>query len=225
MTCSKLEIIKLLKQCVVIGCGSHASSVISIIESCAENYEILGVVDTAADFDPNEKKSGYNVIFNIDELLSFPDKYAYLDCVLAIGDNQERKKIFDLLIKSNFKLPNIISSNSFIDRTVIMGNGNVIAHTAVINAQTILGNNNLINTGSLIEHDCKIKDHTHIGPRSILCGSVQISDFAFTGAGTTIVPDVFVAEATIIAAGAVLISDVTEKSATYIGVPARNKNR
>lgn len=213
------------KQCIVIGCGSHASAVISIIESSVDKYEIIGLVDTADDFNPSEKKNGYNVIFNMNELLKCSDKYIHLHCVLAIGDNQSRKTIFDQLIKHNFKLPNIISSRSFVDRTVIMGNGNLIAHAAVVNAQTVLGNNNIINTGSVIEHDCYVKDHTHIGPRAVLCGGVKISEYVFSGAGSIIIPNVFVAEGTIIAAGAVLIAHVTEKFSTFIGIPAKVKSK
>ena len=213
------------KQCIVIGCGSQAFAVISIIENSVESYEIFGLVDTAENFDLNEKKSGYNVIVNLNELLSSPEKYLHFDCVLAIGDNQERKKIFDQLISKNYKLPNIISRNSFVDRTVIMGDGNIISHTAVINAQVILGSNNLVNTGSLIEHNCHVKNHTHIGPRTVLCGGVKISDSVFIGAGAILVPNAFVEKASIIAAGAVLINHVTEKSSIFIGVPARAKNR
>ena len=212
------------KKCVVIGCGAHASSVISIVESSVESYEILGLVDTADHFDASEKISGYHVIFNLSEMLNSPDKYRDVYCVLAIGDNQLRKAIFKKLINKKFKIPSIVSGSSIVDRTVVMGDGNIIGHAAIINAHTTLGRNSLINTGSLIEHGCNIKDHIHIGPRAVLCGGVRISAAVFVGAGAVIVPNVCVEEACIIAAGAVLISNVTEKATTFIGVPARGKN-
>lgn len=213
------------KQCVIIGCGSHASSVISIVESSTDNYEIIGLVDTAEIFDPNEKKSGYNVLFNLTEMLDFSDRYMDLFCVIAIGDNNKRKLVFDLLMRNNFRVPTIISSNSFVDRTVDLGKGNIISHAVVINSNAKLGCNNLINTGVLIEHDCVVSNHTHIGPRAVLCGGVSISDSTFVGAGSVIVPNVFVAEDSTISAGAVLITDIRDKASTFIGVPAKAKRK
>lgn len=211
------------KPCIVLGCGSQASAVISIIENSVDNYEIIGLVDTAEQFDRNEKKSDYSVIANMSDLVSFPDKYLHLYCVLAIGDNHERKEIYNKLISLNFKLPNIISNYSFVDRTVVMGEGNIIAHAVIINAQTIIGSNNLINTGSLVEHDCRVKDHTHIGPRAVLCGGVKISGSVFIGAGATLIPNISIEETSTVAAGAVVIKHVTDKGSVTIGVPAKEK--
>ncbi|MFT5453316.1 MAG: sugar O-acyltransferase (sialic acid O-acetyltransferase NeuD family) [Enterobacterales bacterium] len=212
-------------QCIVIGCGSHASAIISIIESSIEGYEIIGLADIADNYDPSEKKSGYKVILSLQELLNLSDKYTHLYCVLAIGDNAERKIIFDKLLSKNFKFPNIISHRAFVDRTVTMGDGNVIAHNSVINAKAKLGVNNLINTGAIIEHHCCIKSHAHIAPRALLCGGVKISDSVFIGAGATIFPHVFVEESSIVGAGALLITNILEKKSTFLGMPAKVKIR
>jgi sugar O-acyltransferase (sialic acid O-acetyltransferase NeuD family) len=222
---SKLEIIKLSKHCIVIGCGSHASAVISIIESSVEDYEIIGLVDTADSYDPSEEKSGYKVILSLHELLSFPDKYTHLHCVLAVGDNIERENVFDKLLKKNYKLPNIISRSAFVDRTVEMGEGNIVAHNSVINALAKLGSNNIINTCAIIEHHCSIKNHIHIAPRALLCGGVKISDSVLIGAGATIIPHVSVEENSIVGAGALLTTSIIEKRSTYLGVPAKVKIR
>ncbi len=224
MKCLKLEIIRLFKQCIIIGCGSHASAIISIIESSG-SYEIIGLVDTAESYDLSEKKSGYSVILNLNELLSCSDKYIHLHCILAVGDNVERETIFDKLINKKFKFPNIISSNAFVDRTVVMGEGNIIAHGSVINAQVQLGCNNMINTCSIIEHHCNIKSHVHIAPRAVLCGGVTISDMVFVGAGATVIPHVYVEESSIVGAGAVLTHNITEKQSTFVGVPAKVKKK
>lgn len=215
----------MVKQCIVIGCGAHASAVISIIESSVEEYEIIGLADTADSYDPSEKKSGYKVILSLKELLEFPDKYNHLYCTLAIGNNIERKMIFDKLQNEKYMFPNIISDRAFVDRTAMMGSGNIVSHNSVINAQAKLGVNNLINTGAIIEHHCCIKSHTHIAPGAILCGGVEISDSAFIGAGATIIPHVSVGQNVTVGAGALLITNTTEKQLTYLGVPAKVKIR
>jgi len=206
--------------CVVIGCGSHSASVISIIESVG-CYEIIGLIDVAEHYDLDEQKSGYKVIFNLDELLNNPDKYQHLNCFIAIGDGGIRRSVYENLKKLKFKLPNVVSNNAFIDRTVDIGDGNVIAHRVIINAQVKLGSNNLINTGSIIEHHCHIKSHIHIAPGAVICGGVAVSDLAFIGAGSVIIPHISVAENSILGAGSVLVTNIESKKITFVGIPAK----
>lgn len=221
MKCLKLEIIELIKQCVVIGCGSHANSVISIIESSIDSFKIIGLVDVADNYDPAEEKSGYKVILTLNELLSSSSKYLNLYCVLAIGDNLKRETVFEQLLSKNFKLPNIISGNAFIDRTVTMGIANVIGHGSFINAQAELGSNNLINTKAVIEHDCCIDSHTHIAPNGLVCGEVSVADLTFIGAGAVVLPKVSTQKGSVVGAGAVLTTNVVERNAIFAGVPAK----
>jgi len=213
----------LSKKCIVIGCGSHASSIISIVESSVDHYEIVGLVDVAEHYDTSEEKSGYNIILSLCELLNYSEKYLDLNCIIAIGDNIKRQVVFDQLISRKFKLPNIISSRAFVDRTVVMGYGNVISHGSVVNAQVKLGDNNLINTCVVVEHHCCIKNHTHIAPKALLCGRVNLNNLVFVGAGAIIIPNLCVDEEVVIGAGAVLTVNITEKKSTFIGVPAKVK--
>lgn len=210
-------------ECVVIGCGAHASSVISIIESSTCNYNVVGLVDLAEGYDSTEDKSGYKVILSLGELLSNYDKYSNLHCVLAIGDNIKRAAVFKQLINNNFKVPNIIANSAFVDRTVHMGIGNIIAHGSFINAKASLGSNNLINSYAVIEHHCTIKNHTHIAPKALLCGGVDISDFGFIGAGAIVIPNLCVEKKVIVGAGSVLTTNITEEQVTFVGVPAKMK--
>jgi len=214
----------LSKQCIIIGCGSHASSVISIIESCSENYLIIGLIDTDRSFNPEEEKSGYKVIGCLDMLLSEPDKYSHLQCVVAIGNNNQRTDVFKQLKSKSFKLPNVISTHAFVDRTVNMGEGNIIAHGAIINAQAILGNNNMINTAAIIEHDCILENHIHIAPKAVLCGGVKIESFVMVGASATVVPNLAIATGSLLGAGALLTMNIQNSNSLYIGLPARIKH-
>lgn len=207
----------------VIGCGAHASSVISIIESSHDNYKIIGLIDTADHYDENEIINDYKVILSFKDLLNFPEKYSNVALFLAIGNSAVRKDIFNVLLNKNFILPNIVSSSAFVDRTVRMGVGNIISHSAVINAGVELADNNLINTAAIIEHHCIINDHNHIAPRALLCGGVNISNIVFVGAGAILLPNVSVADSSTIGAGSLLLTDVKQKGLTYLGSPAKVK--
>lgn len=209
------------EECVIIGCGSHANSIISIVESSTVDYKIIGLIDTASEFDKNELKGGYKVISTLNEMLNSVGEYKDVSCFIAVGDNYLRKKIFEMLKAACFRCPNLISGNAFIDRTVSMGEGNVIAHGAIINAQTKLGSNNLINTRAIVEHDCVIDNHTHIAPNSTLCGSVNIYALVLVGAASVIMPKVVVKEESIIGAGATLVTSTVSRQSIYVGNPAK----
>ena len=213
----------LLNECIIIGCGSHATSVISIIESATVNYSIIGLVDTAKTHNENEEKSSYKVFATLEQILAEPENYLHFECVIAIGDNRVRSEVFDKLKSKSFKLPTIISNHAFVDRTVVVGEGNVISHGAIINAKAELGNNNIINTSAVIEHDCLLSDHIHIAPKAVLCGGVKIEDFVMVGVSATVLPDVNIAMGSILGAGALLVKSIKEINHTYLGVPARIK--
>nr|WP_275658397.1 acetyltransferase [Vibrio sp. Isolate25] len=209
----------------IVGCGSHAHAVISAIESSTESYEILGLVDIEDNYDPAEEKSDYKVLHCLKDLLTFPKKYNHLLCVIAVGDNSSRKRVYDLLKIHGFSFPNIVSKSAFVDRTAILGEGNIVSHNAVINAQSKLGNNNLVNTGSIIEHDCILGDHNHLGPRVVICGRVIISDLAFLGAGSTVLPNLSIADGIVLGAGSLLNFSALDSGSRIVGVPAKVKNK
>lgn len=206
--------------CVVIGCGGHSAAVISIIESIGL-YNIIGLVDVAETYNVEEKKSGYNVIFNLNELVNNASNYLHLNCFIAIGDNYKRQNVYSVLHDLGYKIPNIIANTAFVDRTVIMDEGNVIGHGVIINAQARLGSNNLINSRSVIEHHSTLKNHIHIAPGAVICGDVDISCFSFIGAGTVILPNISVADKFILGAGSVLVTNVTQSKKTFVGIPGK----
>ena len=214
----------MLKECVIVGCGSHATSVISMIESATVNYSIIGLVDTAKTHNEAEEKSGYKVFTTLECLLVNSEDYLHLECVVAIGNNKLRAEVFGKLKDKNFSLPSIISKHAFVDRTVVMGAGNVISHGVVINAKSTLGNNNIINSSSVIEHDCSLNDHNHIAPKAALCGGVKVSDQVMVGASTTVLPNVKIASGTTLGAGSVVTKTIHDIGKTYLGVPARSCN-
>jgi sugar O-acyltransferase (sialic acid O-acetyltransferase NeuD family) len=216
---------KLSPKCMIIGCGAHASAVISFIESSKEKYEIIGLVDTAQHYDDNEEVSGYKVLTTLNLLLESPSSYTDMNFFIAIGDNKYREVVFEMLMLKKFNLPNVISKTAFIDRNATMGCGNVIAHGAIINSHVTLGNNNIINTGSIIEHDGIIGNHVHIAPGAVICGNVTISNNVFIGAGVTVIPSVFIAHHTNIGAGAVLTSNINNPNLTFVGVPAKELSK
>ena len=206
--------------CVVIGCGGHSAAVISIIESIGL-YHIVGLVDVAKTYNAEEQKSGYNVIFNLDELVNNACNYRHLNCFIAVGDNYKRQDVYSVLHDLGYKFPNIVANSAFVDRTVVMDEGNIIGHGVIINAQARLGSNNLINSRAVIEHHSTLKNHIHIAPGAVICGDVDISCFSFIGAGAVILPHISVADKFTLGAGSVLVTNVKQSKETFVGIPGK----
>jgi UDP-perosamine 4-acetyltransferase len=191
------------------------------VESIRCGYSIVGLVDLNDEYNPNEVKNGYNVILNLKQLANKSSCYRDVSCFLAIGDNAERKKVYEMLSSLGFKLPYVVSGSAIVDRTVEIGAGNIIAHGVVVNAQVKIGINNLINTGAIIEHHCLVGNHIHLAPKSLLCGNVKVFANVFVGAGAIVLPQNLINRNSVVAAGSVVISSSNKEGIKYIGVPAR----
>ena len=209
-----------IKKCIIVGCGSHSSVVISIIESMS-SYEVSGLVDSSSSFDPDESKSGYAVVNHLAAVIEQAEHYRDYCFALALGENDKRSRAFLQLQKCGLSLPNFISTSAIVDKTVTLGQGNIIGHGVVVNPLTVLGNNNLINTRAVIEHDCHLGNHNHVAPGTILCGKVHLSNDCFIGPGAVVTTEKCITEGISVGAGAVVLSDLNDKGATYVGTPAK----
>jgi len=158
--------------------------VIDILQQ-SKLYFIYKIVGTKKDLG---KKFGKHIIQNTDKDLKKLRK-SCSQAVLAIGqikNYRPRKKIYDKLLKLKFKIPKILSRNSYISKDSQIGIGTVIFNNVIINSKVKIGNNCIINNGALIEHDVNIGNNCHVSTGVILNGNVKIEDNCFIGSGSII---------------------------------------
>jgi sugar O-acyltransferase (sialic acid O-acetyltransferase NeuD family) len=217
-----METILVSKPCLIIGCGSHSYSVISIIES-SDEFVISGLIDTGLDYDISETKSSYSVVGNLELIDKHVDTYKGYFFAIAVGDNSERARIYQKINELGLSTPNFISKHAFVDRNVNMGDGNIIAHNVVLNSMVELGSNNLINTAAIVEHNAIVGDHNHLGPMSIMCGNSRIKSHCFLGVSSKILPNKRLSSNCTLGAGAVLIKSIETVGKVLIGAPAKEK--
>ncbi len=210
------------KDCLIVGCGSQAHSVISIIESTGK-YNIKGLVDTAEQYDEHEEIMGYFVMSSIQKVIESWSIYSNYDFFLAIGNNEKRQEIFNILDDVKASLPNVIASSSVVSRTAVLGRANIVGHFCLLGPNSKLGNDNLINNGVILEHDSAIGDANHLAPKSALLGNASIGDRCFVGAGSVIKDKLTIADQVTIGAGSVVLKDITKMNVTMYGVPAKEK--
>lgn len=199
---------------VIYGCGGHARSIINTIYETDRADDILLVDDNVRNGEMILKCQTVNK-YNLSDNDAF---------IVAIGDNKNRKELFEKLNKENKGYCiSIVSMLSSIGTEGEIGNGSFIAPYAYIGPQAKVGNNSIINTGSIVEHETIIGNHTHIAPHATICGRSKIGDNVFCGAGCTVIDRITICSNVVIGAGAVVIADIVE-AGTYVGIPAKRIN-
>lgn len=136
--------------------------------------------------------------------------------IIAIGDNESRKRVAEKL--SKVKFTNADQGLYVMEHEI--GKGVVIAPGAVIQNDVTIGDHVIINTSASVDHDCEIGNFVHIAPNSTLCGGVKVGEGTLVGAGSVIIPNVKIGKNCIIGAGSVVINDIPDNTKVY-GNPAK----
>ena len=169
---------------ILIGAGGHALSCIDVIEQ-ENKYNIHGLVGLKDEV--GKKISGYSVIATQDELVNLSKDFRY--AFIAVGQIKSVKLRIDLyesVLNTGFKIPSIISPQSFISRTVQVGEGTIIMNGVILNSGVRIGNNCIINSKALIEHGTQVADHCHISTGAILNGDCVVESKSFVGSGAIV---------------------------------------
>ena len=191
-----------MKEILLMGSGGHSKSVIDVIEQEGQ-FKITGIVGTAKSV--GTSVLGYKVIGDDSDIQSLSKMYNY--AIVAVGQIRSpeiRVKLFNLLMKSGFVLPSIISPRAYVSKHAIIGNGTIIMHDAIVNASAVIGDNCIINSKALIEHDTIIHNHCHISTNSVINGNVVIEEASFIGSGAIVTNSITIKKNSFVKAGAVV---------------------
>lgn len=207
-----------MERIILIGAGGHFKVVADIIK---DQYDIIGVTDA----DPiKQDKDFYGIkVLGTDEILPDLLENGTVNAFITIGsvgDNTLRAELYLKAQILGFNMVNVISPQSIISDSVVIGRGNFVADGVIIHADSIIDNNVILNTGCIIEHDCKIKDHVHVSIGARIAGSVVIGESTYVGMGASIIQGIRIGKNCIIGAGAVVINDIQDNS-VCVGVPAK----
>lgn len=205
---------------ILIGQGGHSKVIRDMVLSYQE-YEIAGYLDDRYMNLTVIDGEYFGPISATTELIEYLDEVKF---VIAIGNNEIRKRIAQQLNLSDQYYMTIIQKTAVVSPSARIGHGTVIMANAVINADAHIGNHAIINTSSIVEHDNKLGNYVHISPRSTLTGSVIVEEGTHIGAGATIIPNIKVGEWSVVGAGATVIRDLPSYC-TAVGTPAIVKKR
>lgn len=201
------------EEIVIFGYSGHA---FVVNDSLSENQTIIGYIDTS---EKAKNVLNLNYLGNDDSISKQSKNHYYFP---AIGNNQVRSKIIDLLFANNLPLTTIIHQTSVISNSATIQKGTLVGPGVIINAYAIVGKGVILNSGSIIEHECNIGDCVHIAPGAVLAGNVSIGNNSFIGANSTIKEGVAIGENVIIAAGSTVLENIPSNE-MWAGSPAKKK--
>jgi len=198
----------------IIGAGGHAKVIADAILAVGR-CQIFGFFDDDTSLWRNEIL-GFPVMGPIDSWRS----HSMDAFVIGIGDNANRKRMFDQLKTAGATFATIAHPRAVLGRGVALGEGTVVLANVVVNSDTTIGPDSILNTSCTVDHDCIVGAHAHLSPGVNIAGEVRIGEGVFAGTGANVIPRVRIGDWAIIGAGAVVIADI-EEAATAVGVPAR----
>ena len=205
------------RRLLIIGAGGHARAVLDAALN-SNFWDIEGIIDLS-----------YRGVF--EEVLTFPvlggleildelDSFS-TDIFVAIGSNQERQRIIEVISKYNFLLPTIVHPQAYVSSSAKMGRGTFIGAFDHIGPASEIGDGCIINTNANVEHEVILSDFVHMAPNSVVCGRSVVSKSVFIGANAAVIENLYIAEGVVIGAGSVVIGDIRQAGATVVGVPGR----
>jgi sugar O-acyltransferase (sialic acid O-acetyltransferase NeuD family) len=136
--------------------------------------------------------------------------------VVVTSTVDERRKIFDSLVRKAIKVTNVVDPSVTIRANVKLGVGNLIMPGCFIASCATLGDNNFLASGTLVEHHSVIGDHCTFGPRCALSGAVTVGSRVKFGMGVLVEPYLSIGDDSLLPSGVVLTQDVPERSTVKV---------
>jgi sugar O-acyltransferase (sialic acid O-acetyltransferase NeuD family) len=189
----------------VFGAGGHAAAIASVLET-----DVTFVVS-------NNPQPGQMLVSDFfSRIADFRKAAVYM----GIGNNAERRELFDKLSGLDLRVANCISRHSFVAGNAELGSGLVILPGSVVGARARIHDNVIINTLSSVDHDCILGAHSQITAGVTFGGTVKTGENCFFGIKSGVIPNVSIGNNVAVMAGALVTRSLPD-DVTAGGSPAR----
>ena len=187
-----------MENLLIIGAGGHGKVVAEAAE-LENKYEKIAFLDDNNEID---KVLGFEVLGKINEYKKFKDNYKY--AIVAIGNNELRMNLIEVLIKEGFIIPKIIHPKSSVSKYSKIDEGTVVLAGATVNTNCCIGKGCILNINSTIDHDTFIGNGVHISSGTIIRSRVKVGNMSTIKAGACITDEKIIEENVIINSGIVI---------------------
>lgn len=201
------------KKLLLIGGGGHCKSVLDTILK-NNDYSEIGIIEK----DSNSGDILGIPVIGCDDDLEYFFSQDYLYAFITVGSIENPKiriKLYELIQKIGFEIPNIIDNTASVSRYTKLGKGIFIGKQAVVNAGSSISDCAIINTSSVIEHDCTIGEFANVAPGAVICGNVTVEKNTHIGAKSVIRQGLKVGSNTTIGMGSIVTKNVESNVLAY----------
>ena len=209
----------MIKKIAIIGAGGFGREVKMLIDQINEKkneWELVGFFD-----DGIEKCQLVNEIQCLGVVESLNDITYPLFVVLAIGEPQTKKCVFEKITNKNISYATLIHPTAILGSdSVLIGEGTIITAGVIITVNISIGKHVILNLCSTVGHDTIIGDFSSFMPSVNISGEVVINAGVYIGTGAKIINQVEIGHNTIVGAGAV-VSRSLPPNCTAVGIPAK----
>ncbi len=199
----------------MIGAGGHGRVV---AEAAIESGAFTNVVFLDDRYPDVREVDGYAVIGQIGAIEGIYD--GPQAAIVALGDNMNRVKFLDLVVKRGLTCPPILHPAASVSRNASLGDGTVVLAGAIVGIGADLGRCCIVNTGCTIDHDCILGNGVHVSPGANLAGGVCVGEYSWIGIGASVKHGIRIGSRVVIGASAAVVDDVPD-GVVVAGVPAK----
>lgn len=151
----------MIKRLLILGAGGHGGVVKEIAETLGQ-FEVIDFLDDASAV----------AIGRMDQLSEFKEIYSH--AFPAVGNNEMRLRMIELIGLQGFNMPILIHPTAFVSPSALIQKGTVVEAMAMINTNARIGMGCIIDMGAIVDHDSVIADGCHIDCGAIVKAHCQI---------------------------------------------------
>lgn len=165
--------------------GSSTLAEIAFETLTSQNIIVDGFFD---DFNNNNFFLETPVLGSLNFLINNKSNFIHKPFFVAIGNNEARASLQQMLMKEGFLFNNIVHSQAIIEKSALLGQGNFIGCFAYIGTGAKIGNGNIIFKGVSVTHHNILGDYNFLSPNVSIGGFTRLGDKVKVGMNSVIKP-------------------------------------
>jgi len=209
------------RRILIVGAGGQARVVLSVLARLP-GWKACGILDRGRQ-SIGEAMLGCRVVGSFADLAAWR-KRGVRHAFVAIGDNEERGRLFRRVRDEGFEVPALVHPAARLEAGATVGSGTLVCVGALLGTLAAIGENCIVNTGAIVDHETRVGAGSHVAPGGRIGGRVEIGAGVCIGIGASVRDRIQSGYRTVVGAGSVVVRSLPAKVVAY-GVPARKRRR
>lgn len=132
---------------------------------------------------------GKPIVGTIAEILKGKKVWKKFGIIIAIGDNQNRKRISEQFIQEGFSLPSLIDPSCVVAKNAVIEDGTLLFAFSYAGTHVVIGKGTIVLPSVTLTHDDEVGAYSFFSSGAVVAGRVKIEPMAKIQLGTVIAPD------------------------------------